>query len=112
MQVVDNDYLTTREWEARLGDQVRRVRIAQDLDQARLAELARVSVGAVSNLERGKGSSLHTLVSVLRALDRTEWLGSLAPAVGVSPMQMLRTRQQAPTARMRVSRRSPPDGAR
>lgn len=102
---VDRSYRTIDEWEVVLGDQVRRVRIARDLDQAGLAELADVSIGAISNLERGKGSSLRTLVSVLRALGRTEWLESLAPAVGVSPMQLLRSKQKAPQPRRRASRR-------
>ncbi|MHB8555830.1 MAG: helix-turn-helix domain-containing protein, partial [Candidatus Dormibacteria bacterium] len=57
----DRSYRTVRQWEAILGDQIRRARIARDLDQVRLAELANVSVGALSGLERGKGSSLRTL---------------------------------------------------
>lgn len=102
---MDRSYLTVNEWEAAVGDQVRRVRIGRNLDQAGLAELADVSIGAVSNLERGKGSSLRTLISVVRALDRTDWLDSLAPAVGVSPLQLLRSKQRAPQPRVRASRR-------
>lgn len=105
---VDRRYRTTAEWEATLGEQIRRVRITRDLDQAALAELADVSVGAVSNLERGKGTTLRTLVSIIRALERTDWLESLAPDVGVSPMQLLRSKQKAPRQRVRASRRSRP----
>jgi transcriptional regulator with XRE-family HTH domain len=103
---VDRRYQTTAEWEVTLGDQIRRVRITRNLDQASLAELADVSVGAVSNLERGKGSTLRTLISILRALGRTDWLESLAPEVGVSPMQLLRSKQKAQRRRVRASRRS------
>jgi transcriptional regulator with XRE-family HTH domain len=102
------NYRTVEDWEVALGDQVRRVRIGRDLDQAGLAELADVSVGAVSNLERGRGSSLRTLIRVLRALGRIEWLETLAPAVGVSPMQLLRSKQRTPKPRVRASRRSRP----
>lgn len=109
---VDRKYRTVDEWEASLGDQVRRLRIARNLDQARLAELADVSVGAVSNLERGKGSSLRTLIGVLRVLGRTDWIESLAPAVGVSPMQLLRSKQKAPQPRVRASRKRKPEAAR
>jgi transcriptional regulator with XRE-family HTH domain len=109
---VDRRYLTVGEWEAILGDQVRRVRIARNLDQARLAELADVSIGAVSNLERGRGSSLRTLTSVVRALGRTDWLESLAPAVGVSPMQLLRAKQKTPQPRVRASRKRLPEAER
>lgn len=102
------NYRTVEDWEAILGDQVRRVRIGRNLDQAGLAELADVSVGAVSNLERGKGSSLRTLIRVLRALGCTEWLEGLAPTVGVSPMHLLRSKQRTPQPRVRASRRSRP----
>ncbi len=105
-------YLTVDQWEAILGDQVRQVRITRNLDQAQLAKLADVSVGAVSNLERGKGSSLRTLIGVLRALGRTDWIESLAPAVGVSPMQLLRSKQKTPQPRVRASRKRMPEAAR
>jgi transcriptional regulator with XRE-family HTH domain len=108
---VDSNYRTVDQWEASLGDQVRRVRIARNMDQARLAELADVSVGAVSNLERGKGSSLRTLIGVLRALGRTDWIESLAPVVGVSPMQLLRSKQKTPQPRVRASRKRKPEAA-
>ena len=107
------NYVTVKEWETLVGEQVRAARVAADLDQARLAALADVSVGALSNLERGKGSSLKTLVAVVRALGRTDWLESLAPPVTVSPMQMLRAKQQAPRKRVRVrtsDQRSSPVG--
>ncbi len=99
---------TVEQWEVVIGEQIRQIRISQDLDQAELADLADVSVGAVSNLERGRGSSLRTLVSVLRALGRTDWIESLAPAVGVSPMHMLRSKQKMPKPRVRASRKRMP----
>ncbi|MEJ1231449.1 MAG: helix-turn-helix transcriptional regulator [Galbitalea sp.] len=63
------DQLSTDEWEQRVGQQLRRLRLDAGLDQAGLAESAAVSVGAVRNLERGAGSTLKTLVRVVRALD-------------------------------------------
>jgi transcriptional regulator with XRE-family HTH domain len=106
---VQRRHQTVSEWETLVGDQIRRVRIAKDLDQAGLAELADISTGAVSNLERGKGSSLRTLIAVLRALGRTDWLESLAPAVSVSPMQLLRAKQRASRPRVRASRKRRPE---
>jgi len=93
---------TVDELEELLGEQVRRARIALDLEQAELARLANVSVRALRNLERGHGSSVSTLVAVVRALDKTAWLVGLAPAVQVSPMQMLRaSRRSAVRTRVR-----------
>jgi transcriptional regulator with XRE-family HTH domain len=100
---------TTTEWEAILGQQVKSARVAADLDQQRLASLANVSVRSISNLERGKGSSVRTLVAVVRALGRSEWLEALAPPVTVSPIRMLRA-QHGPQQRVRM--RQPGGGGR
>ncbi len=104
---VQRSYRTIEEWETVVGEQVRAMRIASDLDQTRLAGLADVSVGALSNLERGKGSSLKTVVAVVRALGRTDWLEALAPPVTVSPIQMLRAKQKSSRTRVRVRTRDP-----
>jgi DNA-binding XRE family transcriptional regulator len=58
---------TVEEWEQQLGAQIRAARVAARLDQATLAELANVSITALSGLERGKGSSLRTFVATVRA---------------------------------------------
>ena len=100
--VVERNHLTIDEWEAVVGEHVRAARIASDLDQTALAAIANVSIGALSNLERGKGSSLKTLIAVARALGRTDWLDALAPAVTISPLQMLRAKKTEPRQRMRV----------
>jgi transcriptional regulator with XRE-family HTH domain len=107
--VIERMNLTVDEWEAVLGRQIRSARVAQELDQARLAALANVSLATLSNLERGKGSTLKTLIAVARALGRTDWLESLAPEVTISPMHMLRAKQRAPRAAVRVrTRRAKP----
>ena len=98
---------SVEEWEREVGGQFRTARIAADLDQIGLAELAGVSVGAVRNLERGAGSSLATVIRVARALGRTDWLSSLAPGVGISPLDALAQSRRGERAhrRMRVSPR-------
>ncbi len=98
---------TITEWEGILGDQVRAARLDAGLDQERLAERANVSPSAVSNLERGRGTSVRTLIAVVRALGRTDWLEGLAPPITVSPMRMLQG-QHSP--RQRVRRPGRPGG--
>ena len=94
---------STTEWERYLGEQFRAIRIRAGVEQTVLAGRADVSTGAIKNLESGKGSSLKTLIKIVRCLGRTDWLESLAPQVSVSPMQMLAAaRRTAP--RQRVSR--------
>src|SRR5437764_13306073 len=83
---------TTREWEAELGKQIRTLRLRLDLDQKQLAERAGIALNAVKNLESGKGATLRSLIQVLRILNRTAWLGTLAPTVSISPVQMLKKR--------------------
>jgi len=93
-----SDHLNTDDREAELGRQLRSLRLRQDLDQRTLAERAGVALNVVKHLEAGKGATLTSLIKVLRALGRADWLNSLAPAVSISPMQMLKakpTRQRA-----------------
>ena len=92
--------LTQAEWESELGRHLRELRLRQNMDQQRLSARAGVALNAVKNLERGKGSTVTSLVKVLRALGREEWLQTLAPAVSISPLQMLKARP----ARQRASR--------
>lgn len=92
--------MTTEEWEATLGWQLRDLRLRQNVDQRQLAGQAGVALNVVKNLEAGKGAMVKSLVKVLRALGRAEWIGSLAPAVSISPLQMLKTKP----SRQRASR--------
>src|ERR1017187_90019 len=89
---------TTADWERRLGTDMRRLRLRNRLTQTELAERANVSGSAIKNLEGGKGSSLTTVVRVVRALGRTDWLESLLPPEpAISPMEILRQRRRAET---------------
>ena len=92
---------TTQEWEAEIGTQLRSIRIRQNIDQQQLAAMAGVALNVVKNLELGRGSTLSSLIKILRALNHTEWLKGLAPTVSISPLQMLKT----PEPRQRASRR-------
>ncbi len=96
-----DDVITTSDWEQQLGAQFRAARIQAELDQATLAKQANVSEGAVKALETGRGSTLKTMIKILRALNRTDWLEAFAPGVSVSPLQALKG-TAAP--RQRVSR--------
>ena len=94
---------SSSDYEMSIGEQVRRLRLANSLDQEQLAKAANISVGSVKNLENGKGTSLKTLVMILRALNEEKWLGTLSPEITVSPMQVLRD-QNMNTPRRRVYR--------
>ncbi|MFZ4438285.1 MAG: helix-turn-helix domain-containing protein [Syntrophales bacterium] len=90
--------MATEEWEATLGRQLRDLRLRQNVDQRQLAEQAGVALNVVKKLEAGKGATVKSLIKVLRALGRVEWMDSLAPAVSISPLQILKfkpSRQRA-----------------
>ncbi len=93
---------STDDLEAELGRQLRSLRLRRDLDQRTLAGQAGVALNVVKNLEAGKGSTVSSLIRVLRALGRADWLHSLSPAVSISPMQLLKGKPP----RQRASRKS------
>lgn len=97
---MERSYLTPDEMEADLGGKLRTLRLFKNLDQRTLAERAGVSVRALRSLEAGQGSSLKTLVRVVRALGRQEWLASIAPIATINPLML--TRDAEP--RQRASR--------
>lgn len=93
--------ISSDQWEAELGRQIRALRLRQNLDQQELAARAGIALNAVKNLESGKGATLRSLVQALRGLNRIDWLRTLAPPVSISPVQMLK----AKTPRQRASRK-------
>lgn len=73
-----------------LGQQVRSVRRSRALTQQQVAELANTSLGAVKNLEAGRGATTRTLARVLRALDAEDWLGTLyVPRSTFNPLDLV-----------------------
>ena len=94
---------TVEEWGTELGEQMRALRLRANLDQVSLAEQAGIGLTAIKNLESGKGATLKTLIKALRVLDRADWLGTLAPPVSISPLQMLK----AKPARQRARKQTP-----
>jgi transcriptional regulator with XRE-family HTH domain len=84
--------MTCRELEVELGRQLRALRIRKNIGQRQLSEQAGMALNAVKNLESGKGATLTSFIKLLRALERADWLETLAPSVSISPLQMLKSR--------------------
>jgi transcriptional regulator with XRE-family HTH domain len=105
--------LSVDQLEERLGGNLRATRLARGLTQGELADRANVSLGAVKSLENGRGSTLTTLVKVVRALDQHAWIDDLRPpARAFNPLDLLEEREQRrrrPAARQRVGRRRAPE---
>lgn len=92
--------LTPDEMEVVLGERLKALRLSRNIDQKTLAERADVSVRALRSLESGQGSSIATLVRLLRALGREEWLNTIAPVATINPLALNREAQP----RQRASR--------
>lgn len=73
-----------------LGQRIKARRLAANVSQAALADKAGISRRALVQLEGGQGSTLHTLVSVFKALGLEHQINELAPAPLISPMAMLK----------------------
>ena len=56
-------------------------------------------MSALKNLENGVGASVKTLIRVIRALDREDWIEAVAPIASINPLHMVQNksdRQRAP----------------
>jgi transcriptional regulator with XRE-family HTH domain len=86
---------STDAWEAELGQRLRVARKRARLSQAALATTANVSLSAIKSLEAGRGSTLRTFISVVRALDLDTGLDrTFAVASTVSPVAMMQARSE------------------
>ena len=104
---------TTVEWERAVGAQIRVLRQNTRLTQKALAERANVSLSSLQSLELGHGSSLTTVVRVVRSLERTEWLESLAaPQPTISPREQWRLAQQQSRRQVKRVRSVSPEGTK
>src|SRR5947209_2401388 len=95
---------TIQDLERRVGQGMRALRLDRNITQAELAAKSSVAFRAITNLENGKGSSLATLLRVLKALDATDGIERLVPQPMISPMAMLKT--PTPPQRVRRSKRN------
>ena len=100
MRVNDRAIRNPEELAAELGERLRALRLSQAWTQATVADKAGVSLRALRELEAGRGSTVLTLIRVLKALGAEHDLQALAPHPTISPMAML----QQPKGRARGNR--------
>jgi len=89
-----------------IGETVRRLRIRKKLPLEEVAARASLSPISVRALEKGRGSTLSTLLKVLKAIDETGFIRDWAEKSGeTSPMQALRASRSLTAEPKRVSRK-------
>lgn len=96
-----------------LGSRLRSARLERNLSQAALAEAAGVGRVTLQRLEEGAtGSSLPSLIKVLRALNLSGGLDSLVPEPVPSPIEEVRRgarqRKRAGPPRRAADNSTPP----
>ena len=90
---------TPDELEQSLGENIKTLRLQQNIDRRTLCARAGVSEHALRNLEGGNGTTIKTLVRVLKALKRDSWLDTLAPRVSINPLHISHQKQPRQRAR-------------
>jgi transcriptional regulator with XRE-family HTH domain len=93
---------SAEELEITLGDNIKRLRLQKNITRQRLCEVAGISQSALRHLEAGEGATIKTLVRIVRALNRQDWLTALAPEVSINPLSLVRNK----SVRQRASRQS------
>jgi transcriptional regulator with XRE-family HTH domain len=89
--MADLSFKSIQELQSILGEQTQGIRLSKNLDQITTAEKAGISDKALRNLEAGRGSTVESLLRVLKALDSLDGLELLAPKPSVSPLALLRS---------------------
>ncbi len=74
-----------------LGSKIKRLRLARNITQTKLARTAGVSERTLRRLESGNGATLDTLVRVLSALKLEQNLELLVPDPRIRPIERIRT---------------------
>jgi len=83
---IDFQFLSDPQVEAELGKRLKRRRVELGLNQSELAERAGLGRRTITAIENGHGSSLSTLIAVLRALGGLQELAELLPPPELSPI--------------------------
>ena len=100
----DMSFRSIPELQTLLGEQLQQLRISKNLNQITTAEKAGLSEKALRNLEAGRGSTVESLLRVLKALDSLEGLQLIAPKPSISPLALMRHSK----SRRRVRRSNAP----
>lgn len=89
MSSINWNALTDANAVARLGKEIKRMRLERNLSQADIAQHTGLDRSTVQRLEGGRAATLLTVVQVLRALDRLDLLDPWVQERRATPMMLL-----------------------
>ena len=73
---------------------LKRQRLELNLSQTEAATRSGLSRRTITSIENGEGSTLSTLIALLRALNSLDTLEGFLPDPGISPMALLKLQEQ------------------
>ncbi len=76
--------------EEEIGNRIKSLRLRKNITQKALAKRTTLSYATIQRLEYGGGSSISTLIAVLRELESLDEIDNFIPPVSVSPLQLAR----------------------
>lgn len=77
-----------------LGENIKTLRLQKNCDRQSLCAQAGISETALINLEGGKGATLNTFIRVIKTLNKTDWLNSIAPTPSINPLHFIKNKQR------------------
>lgn len=103
--------LSNQQIVARLGKEVKRIRLERNLSQAEVAERAGLDRTTVGKLEAGRAATLLTVVQVLRAIGRLDLLDAFHQEPQPTPYMLVEAQEKyLKQQRKRASRKKPEVG--
>lgn len=98
--------LSTPQIEQELGKRLKHKRLDLNLSQMDVATRSGLSRRTITAIENGEGSTLTTLIGLLRALNALDTLEEFLPDPGISPLALVRL-QETPVKYASKPRRAP-----
>ena len=81
--------LTDRVLLARMGQKLKQIRIAKKLSQQQLAAHCGLSAFSISQIENGSNPSVLSLLTILRALDKLDYLSVFWADEPINPIALV-----------------------
>lgn len=79
---------------SKIGEFVKKIRLQQNVTQARLAEMAGLNRWTISQMEKGESVKLASLIQILRALDVLYVLNQFEFVDEISPLEYAKLKKQ------------------
>lgn len=86
--------LSNPQIEQELGKRLKRKRLDLNLSQMEVATRSGLSRRTITAIENGEGSTLTTLIGLLRALNALDTLEEFLPDPGISPLALMNLQEE------------------